>query len=44
MKIDYISWEHYEADRSRVSVWEAIGFGLVFAGTILLAGLAVLIF
>ena len=42
--VNYISWEHYEADRSRVSVWEAIGFGLVFLGTLAVVGLAVLIF
>ena len=42
--IDYISWEHYEADRSRVSVWEAIGFGLVFFGSLVAVGLAILIF
>ena len=42
--IDYISWEHYEADRSRVSVWEAIGFGFVFFGVLVMWGLAVLIF
>ena len=40
---NYFSWEHYEADRSRVSVWEAIGFGLVFAGTIMVAGLSIII-
>ena len=42
--IDYISWEHYEADRSKVSVWEAVGFGLVFFGMLAVVGLSILIF
>ena len=42
--MEYISWEHYEADRSRVSVWEVVGFGLVFFGFLSAAGLAILIF
>lgn len=29
MSKQYISWEHYEADRSRVRVWKMVGFGLV---------------
>ena len=41
---NYFSWEHYEADRSRVSVWEVIGFGLVFFGMLAVVGLVVLIF
>ena len=41
---NYFSWEHYEADKSRVSVWEAIGFGFVFFGMLAVAGLSILIF
>ena len=44
MKPDYISWEHYEADRSRVSVWKEVGFGLVFWGLSAIIGLSILIF
>lgn len=42
--INHISWEHLEADREKTKVWDFIGFGLVFAGTVVVAGLAVLIF
>jgi len=40
--MNYISWEHYEADRD-ATVWDYVHFGLVFTGTIVLAGLAILI-
>lgn len=40
----YISWEHYEAEKSRTSVWEAVGFGLVWFGVVVMVGLAILIF
>lgn len=41
--MDYISWEHLEADRE-AGIKDYVGFGLVFVGTLVVIGLAILIF
>lgn len=40
---DFISWEHYEADRE-ASIKDYVGFGLVFVGSLVVIGLAILNF
>ena len=42
--MNYISWEHYEAEKDKAWIKDFLGFGLVFFGALVLVGLAVLIF